>query len=513
MLGNWSLGDYFKNESIRWSFEFLTSKEGLGLDPKRLYITVFAGNESAPRDDESIALWQECFRGIGMEVHVDVPISEGGRIFTLADNWWGPAGKTGPCGPDTEIHYDTERGELTTANGFPDFESGRVVEIWNNVFMQYQLTANQVLEKLDQHVVDTGMGFERVAMLLQDTETVFDTDLFAGPMQVLADAVPEISLMSKRIVADHIRAAVMLIADGIVPGNKDRAYVLRRLIRRAVLHLGLLGPAANEVVAKLVASVVETYKEVFPVLVEVESVIRQTLGEEVVKFSRTIEQGKKRIEQLHSITGQDAFDLYQSFGFPLELTVEYAESRGLEVNREAFAQAFTEHQEKSRSASAGQFSSGLADHSEQTTKLHSATHLLHQALRNILGPEVQQRGSNITPERLRFDFSWGEKLTPEQLAAVELEVNAQIAANHPVTVAVQTPDEALQQGAIGLFGHRYGETVTVYTMGSYSKEICTGPHVANTGELGRFSIAREEAVSAGVRRIKAVLSERKNIHE
>ena len=506
MLGNWSLGDYWKNESIRWSWEFLINKEvGLGLDPKRLYITVFAGDKVAPQDSESIGIWKELFASVGIDAQVDKAIDQQGKIFTLTDNWWGPAGQTGPCGPDTEIHYDSGLGQLTLPDGMPDFESGRIVEIWNNVFMHYNKTAIGEYLPLEQSNVDTGMGLERVAMISQDVPSIFETDLFAPIVTVLHQVLPKSVKGDEiivRIVADHFRTAVMMITDGVLPSNKDRGYILRRLIRRATLHMAQEGTGWVETVVTAVADV---YKDQYPAVMQSKDQITQSITEEVAKFQRTLEKGKQEISKRQKLTGKDAFDLYQSYGFPLELTKEYAKTKGVEVDEAEFEAEFKKHQDLSRTASAGQFASGLADHSDQAVKYHTATHLLHQALRNILGPHVQQKGSNINPERLRFDFSHPVKMTPEQIAAVEMEVNSQITAGLPVSVQTMSPDEAKQEGAIGLFGHKYGDSVTVYSIGGYSKEICTGPHVTNTQEMGHFKIAKEEAVSAGVRRIKAVL--------
>ncbi len=515
MLGNWSLGDYFKKESINWSFHFLTSKDkGLGFEPDRLYITVFAGDTDAPQDKESIGIWKEVFKSVGIDAKVDQPIAEGGRIFTMpkASNWWGPAGQTGPCGPDTEIHYDIQNeAALTDGKGMPDFDSGRLVEIWNNVFMQYNKTADGTFHHLHQHAVDTGMGLERITMILQGVQTPFETDLFMPLIEVIRQHLPlrDHNPSSERIIADHIRAAVVLVSDGVLPSNKDRGYVLRRLIRRAVMHAA--SGAGTDWVHHAVQAVAGMYNEALPEIARLQTQIIQSLTEEVTKFQRTIDKGLVEIQKRQRLTGKEAFDLYQSYGFPLELTKEYAQSKGIVISEKEFEQEFKKHQDLSRTASAGQFSSGLADHSDATVRYHTATHLLHQALRNVLGPEVQQRGSNLTAERLRFDFSWPEKLTPDQIKAIETEVNAQIKAGLDITSKVTSPDTARAEGAIGLFGHKYGSSVSVYTIGRpdgtfYSKEICTGPHVANTKELGIFSIVKEEAVSAGVRRIKAVLS-------
>lgn len=511
MLGNWSLGDYFKKEAITWSWEFLISVEkGLGLDPKRIYVTVFAGDADALRDEESITIWQQMFASCGLAAAVDRPLSENGRIFTMPkeSNWWGPAGQTGPCGPDTEIYYDIGREELALLqpDGLPDFESGRLVEIWNDVFMQFNKRENGRFEALTQKNVDTGMGLERAAMISQEVETVFETDLFALIMQALVGVVPaEVKSDRKalRIIADHLRSATFLISDGVRPSNKDRGYVLRRLLRRAILHSQL---EQAEWVSEIVEAVAQTFASPYPELRAHATVITEVIKEEVVKFQRTLSRGKAEISKREHLTGKDAFDLYQSYGFPWELTKEYALSQGITLDEAEFTREFVRHKDLSRTASAGQFKSGLADHSSLTVRYHTATHLLHQALREVLGEQVQQRGSNITPERLRFDFSYPEKLTLEQIRKVEEKVNQKITANLPVTCENLPTEQALQSGAIGLFGHKYGESVTVYRVGDYSFEICAGPHVDNTGELGVFKIVKEEAVSAGVRRLKATLS-------
>lgn len=508
MLGNWSLGDYFKKEAITWSWQFITDKEkGLGLDPKRLYVTVFAGDLDAPRDEESIAIWQELLKAAGVSAEVDKPIAEGGRIFTMNkdSNWWGPAGQTGPCGPDTEMYYDIGDESLaqTEANGFPDFESGRLVEFWNDVFMQYRKTEHGTFEPLDQHNVDTGAGFDRLCAILQGVATPFETDLFQPIMDCLNGIIPaEADVAARRIVADHMRASVMLISDGVMPSNKDRGYVLRRLIRRALLHGGFTDTAW---VNNLVNTIAAIYGDAYPQLSLRAEEIAVVISEEAAKFQKSLEKGKKEIAKLDQLTAKAAFDLYQTYGFPWELTKEYAAAQGLTIEEADFEKEFDRHKNLSRTASAGQFASGLADHGEATVKFHTATHLLHQALRIVLGDGVEQRGSNITPERLRFDFSYPAKMTPEQIREVEELVNAQIKRGLPVSSATMSPEQAKAEGAIGLFGHKYGESVSVYTIGNFSKEICTGPHVKNTAELGRFLIAKEEAVSAGVRRIKAVL--------
>lgn len=507
MLGNWSLGDYFKKESIPWSWEFLTSTEGLALDPQRIYVSVFAGDENAPRDDESIALWQDLFQKAGISHKVNKPLREGGRIFALPaeNNWWGPAGQTGPCGPDSEIFYDLGEGSLELPDGMPDWESGRIVEIWNNVFLYFNKQEDGSYVVLDRKNVDTGMGLERMAAVMQQVDSVYKTDLFVPIIDSLTQATPLEQGKDDQylfILADHLKAAVMLIADGVFPSNKDRGYVLRRLIRRAVLHSQM---ETTEWIAQVVTSIAEIYKEAYPTVWDQKDDIASKIADEVAKFQRTIAKGKQEIAKREKLSGKDAFDLYQSYGFPLELTKEYAAMRGVTIDEAEFEREFKNHQDLSRTASAGQFASGLADHSEQVVRYHTATHLLHQALRDVLGDHVQQRGSNLTAERLRFDFAHPEKMTPEQIERVEGIVNEKIKAALPVSVETMTPEEAKAAGAIGLFGHKYGDSVTVYSIGDYSKEICTGPHVKNTQEMGTFKIAKEEAVSAGVRRIKATL--------
>ncbi|MCC2632045.1 MAG: alanyl-tRNA synthetase, partial [Patescibacteria group bacterium] len=383
-----------------------------------------------------------------------------------------------------------------------DFESGRLVEFWNNVFMQYHKDENGSFQKLSNNNVDTGAGFERVVMIVQGVSTVFDTDLFQPLIAELSDALGVTEDRPLKIMADHLRAAAMLIQDGVRPSNKDQGYILRRLLRRALLH-----SQSEEVqwIDGAVDVIVEGYVHAYPELEGQASEIKSVIREEAAKFQRTLAKGKKEIVKLDQLTAKAAFDLYQSYGFPFELSKEFAASQGIKIEDADFETEFEKHKNLSRTASAGQFSSGLADHSEMTVKYHTATHLLHQALRTVLGESVQQRGSNITPERLRFDFAHPEKLSPEEINQVENLVNEQIARSLPVSTETMSPDSAHAEGALGFFGHKYGDTVSVYTIGDFSKEICTGPHVGNTSELGHFKIAKEEAVSAGVRRVKAIL--------
>jgi alanyl-tRNA synthetase len=501
MLGNWSLGDYFKEEAIAWSYEFLTSKEeGLGLDPARLYVTVFAGDENAPRDEESVGIWQS----LGMPKD---------RIYYLGadDNWWSP-GANGPSGPDSEMFYDvTEEGlgDLTHDEFVQANDAQKVVEVWNDVFMEYEKSEGKVVGKLASKNVDTGAGLERLAMVMQNTNNVFATDLFAP----LMDAISTLSAVSderaRRIVADHIRTAVFMIADGVVPSNTDQGYVLRRLLRRAVRFADVLEIAPNHL-RELVRVVVSKYHDIYPNLTEKEAEIEQEIAAEEEKFRYTLKRGGEKFNEIEGdISGKDAFDLYQSYGFPIELTEELAKEQGKEVDVAGFEAEMKEHQTKSRSGSEQRFKGGLADASEMSVKYHTATHLLLAALRQVLGDHVEQKGSNITPERMRLDFPHPEKLTDEQKQAIEDLVNEKIAADLPVTHTDMPITEARQSGAMGVFGDRYADVVTVYTIGNpehpFSKEICGGPHVEHTSVLGHFRITKEESVSAGVRRIKAIL--------
>jgi len=501
MLGNWSLGDYFKKEAIEWSFEFLTSKKWLGLDKERMSVSCFAGDKDSPKDEESAKVWKSL--GIPKE-----------RIFFFgkADNWWGPAGKTGPCGPDTEMFYDT--GKKKCGKGCkPGCYCGKYFEIWNDVFMQYNKTASGKFEKLKQQNVDTGMGVERTTAMLQGKATVYETELFKPVMDKVKELSKDFNEKSARIVADHLRAVCFVLAEGkgIVPSNVEQGYVLRRLVRRAVRHgrlLGIQGSFTKEIAKK----VVEIYGQEWPELVKNSGMIFKELEAEEEKFGKVLGQGVKMFEKIFrkqgKISGKDAFLLYQSFGFPLEMTAEIATEKGLKVDKKAFEKEFENHQELSRKATAGKFKSGLADHSEIALRMHTATHLLHAALRKVLGEHVQQKGSNITPERLRFDFSHPEKVTKEQLAEVEKLVNKAIEKGIEVHKDEMTLDEARKKGALAFFDAKYApEQVSVYTIGEVSKEVCAGPHVKNTKEIGCFRVKKEESISAGVRRIKAVLEQ------
>ena len=511
MLGNWSLGDYFKKEAITWSFEFLTDEKWLGIPKEKLFFTVFAGDEDAPRDTEAYELW----RSVGVEED---------HIFFLdkKHNWWGPAGVTGPCGPDTEMFYDSGKPKCCPECN-PSCSCGKYLEIWNNVFMQYNKTAEGKYEPLVQCNVDTGMGLERTVGVLQGVKSVYEIDSFAPIIKRIGELcgkdyynTDEESVRGFRILADHIRTATFMIGDerGILPSNVDQGYILRRLIRRAIrwaMRIGVPDGSLSQVASVVIDTFCGFYRE----LDAKRSFILEQISLEEERFQRTIRQGIREFDKLMRkfdyvdcekiIDGKSAFRLYDTFGFPIEFTVEMAAERGIPVDVEGFHKAFEAHQKKSQEGAEGRFKGGLADNSEKTTRLHTATHLLQAALRKVLGDEVAQKGSNITVERLRFDFSFPRKLTPEELKQVEDLVNEYIRADYEITCEEMTVDEARAQGAIGLFGDRYGERVKVYTMGTASKEICGGPHANRTGELVHFTIKKEEASSAGVRRIKAVI--------
>ncbi len=565
MLGNWSLGDYFKQQMIPWSWEFLTSPEYLGLPKERLAFSVFAGDDDCPRDEESAQLWRDC--GVADD-----------HIFFLPkeNNWWGPAGITGPCGPDTEMFIITDK-EPCGPDCSPACSCGRYLEIWNDVFMQYNKKADGTFEPLAQRNVDTGMGLERTICVLNGKKSVYETDLFAGILEKISElsgktyGADDETTKAFRIIADHMRTATFIMGDdrGVSPSNVDQGYVLRRLIRRAVRYgmgIGMSDGFTGEV-AKVI---IEQYKDVYPELSRNAHFVLEQLSLEESRFAKTLRQGEKEFDKLYHnvcqtretleailaaenkaalareyaqtkklrpspdmlpiieaakaddeaalteavkqrlstlsvMDGRSAFKLYDTYGFPIEMTIELATEKGMTVDQNDFAERFKQHQATSHAGAEQRFKGGLADHSEQTARLHTATHLMHTALRKVLGPEVAQKGSNITAERLRFDFSFGRKMTQEELDEVERLVNEAIQSNTPVVCEEMTVAEAKAQGAIGLFESKYGEKVKVYTMGEYSKEICGGPHASNTGELVSFKIKKEESSSAGVRRIKAVI--------
>ena len=506
MLGNWSLGDYFKESAIPWSYEFLTGKDYLDIPVSELAVTVFAGDDDAPRDETSAKLWEEC--GIPKE-----------KIFYLPkkNNWW-IAGTTGPCGPDTEMFID--RGFAPCHDGCdPSCDCGKYLEIWNNVFMEFFKDENGHYSKLKQKNVDTGMGLERVLCISNGYETVYETDPFTGAKAKIEELTgkkygesPEIT-KAFRIILDHVRTATFLIGDqkGIVPSNVDQGYVLRRLIRRAVRFGRTLGLPEGSL-AKIAATYVEKYKNAYEEIKQNEQKIYDELNKEEEKFSRTLSDGLREFNKVVShlqgnlFPGKTAFRLYDTFGFPLEITEELAKEQGFTVDKEGYKEAEKVHIEKSKIGSDQKFKGGLAEQNETTARLHTATHLLNAALKSVLGDDgINQRGSNITVERLRFDFNFPRKLTAEELKGVEDRVNEAIAADVPVTLEEMTVEEAKNQGAVGIFTSKYGDKVKVYTMGKYSKEICGGPHAKTTGELHHFKIMKEEASSAGVRRIKAIL--------
>ena len=565
MLGNWSLGDYFKEEMIPWSWEFLTSPEYLGLPKDRLAFTVFAGDEDCPRDMTSWNLWRSC----GVEED---------HLFFLPkeNNWWGPAGMTGPCGSDTEMFIITDRPPCGPECS-PACSCGRYLEIWNDVFMEYNKTAEGKYEPLAKKNVDTGMGLERTVCVLNGKKSVYEIDAFAGILARIAElsgktyGADEETTRAFRIIADHMRTSTFILGDdrGVSPSNTDQGYILRRLIRRAVrygMQLGM-GEGFTVEIAKVI---IDQYQDVYPELQRNAEFVLEQLKLEEGRFARTLKQGEKEFEKIYgnvcqtrellnsilaaedktalaaelartkklrptpemmpvieaaqagdaakleeaiqarlaslgTLDGRSAFKLYDTYGFPIEMTKELAAEKGLTIDEADFAERFKKHQELSHQGADQKFKGGLADHSEQTARLHTATHLLHAALRKVLGDEVAQKGSNITAERLRFDFSFGRKMTPEELQEVERLVNEAIAAKAPVICEEMTVPEAKAKGAIGLFESKYGERVRTYKMGDFSFEICGGPHAENTGDLGSFKIQKEESSSAGVRRIKATI--------
>ena len=565
MLGNWSLGDYFKKEMIPWSWEFLTSEEYLGLPKDRLAFTVFEGDADCPRDEESYNLWRSC--GVKEE-----------NLFFLPkeNNWWGPAGITGPCGSDTEMFIITDK-EPCGPNCSPACSCGRYLEIWNDVFMQYNKNAEGKYEPLAKKNVDTGMGLERTVCVLNGKKSVYEIDAFAGILNRIAELsgkvyeAEESTTRAFRIIADHMRTATFILGDdrGVSPSNTDQGYILRRLIRRAVRYGMQLGMPEGFTV-EIAKVIIGQYKDVYPELERNAAFVLEQLQLEEGRFARTLKQGEKefekvynnvcqtratlesilsaehpvtlakemaeskklrpspdmmpiieaakaedamaleaavkaRMESLGTLDGRSAFKLYDTYGFPIEMTKELAAEKGLTVDEADFAERFKKHQELSHQGADQKFKGGLADHSEQTARLHTATHLLHAALRKVLGDEVAQKGSNITAERLRFDFSFGRKMTPEEIQEVERLVNVAIDAKAPVVCEEMTVPEAKAKGAIGLFESKYGERVRTYKMGEFSFEICGGPHAENTGDLGSFKIQKEESSSAGVRRIKATI--------
>lgn len=532
MLGNWSLGDYFKAEQLPFIFDFLVKE--VGLDPTRLYVTVFSGDEAnnIPRDDESVAIWKQLFANVGIEAK-DVELvteergsalgMQNGRIFyyNAKKNWWSRAGVPEnmpvgePGGPDSEIFYEfthIEHNPKFGANCHPNCDCGRFMEIGNSVFMQYKKT-DTGFERLAQQNVDFGGGLERIVAASLNSADVFKIDVLAALINKIEsesglnyDSATSDMQYSCRVIADHMRAATFLMADGAMPSNKEQGYVVRRLLRRAVRYMDKVGMKAGSLHG-LVAVVVDKYAEQYPILSRNVVEITNGVAEEEAKFRATLDRGLKEFEKVAQkpiISGSEAFVLFATFGFPYEMTAELAAERGLTVDKVAFDKEFEAHQEASRAGITHKFHGGLADNSWETTQGHTATHLLQATLRQVLGEHVFQKGSNITAERLRFDFSHTDKLTPEQIAEVENRMSAAIAADYPISWQEMTFDEAQKLGALGLFEDRYGEKVKVYSMGDYSHEVCGGPHVNHTNEVQAFKIVKEEAVSRGVRRIKAL---------
>jgi alanyl-tRNA synthetase len=500
MLGNWSLGSYFKEDAIKWSFEFLTSKEeGLGLDPARLYVTVFEGDENAPEDTEAQEIWKKQ----GIPAH---------RIYKLGadDNWWSP-GDNGPSGPCTEMFYDMTGGTLGDLSHEEFLDAVKredAIEIWNDVFMEYEKKEGKVIGKLKQHNVDTGAGLERLTAVMQGKKTAYETDIFEGVMSIIKESSPGYTEKFGRIVADHLRTAAMLIADGVLPANKNQGYVLRRLIRRAIFKMHVM-ESHTVLSINVLKYFIDRYCSLYP---EIKTVDVQTIFKaEEEKFLNTIQQGKKEFEK-----GIDPFLLATTYGFPIELTLELAQEKGISIDMDDFRQKMSEHQKLSQTSSAGMFKGGLANHNEQTVRLHTAHHLLLAALQTVLGESVHQRGSNITEERLRIDFSFERKMTDEEKKQVEELVNQKISEGLNVVRKEMKRDDAMALGAEMEFGAKYPEMVSVYFIGednpstssgrAFSAEFCGGPHVANTKELGHFTLQKEEAVSQGVRRIKGVLN-------
>lgn len=506
MLGRWSLGDYFKEYAISCSYDFLLNR--LEFDKDKFAVTVFNGDEDCPRDDESAEFWKK------MGVPED-------RIFFLPkeNNWWGPAGVTGPCGPDTEMFIDTGKPKCSDGCS-PACDCGKYVEIGNDVFMQYFKNADGTFSPLKQKNVDEGMGLERMLCILNGYKSVYETDLFKPAIALIENLSghkydeSETVTKAMRIIADHIRTSTFLIGDvkGIVPSNVDQGYILRRLIRRAV-RFGRIIDLPERSLSKIAEQYISQYQDVYQYLLTNKDRIVSELDKEEIRFSNTLQQGLKEFEKVithiptKTISGKTAFRLYDTFGFPIEMTEELAHENGFEVDVQGYEDAFKEHQKKSQAGAEQKFHGGLADNSEETAKLHTATHLLHSALMKVLGGEARQRGSNITAERLRFDFGFDRAMTTDEIKAVEDLVNEQIKKNIPVVCEEMTVDEAKAQGAIGIFDNKYGEKVKVYTIGDFSKEICGGPHANNTGDLKSFKITKEQSSSAGVRRIKAVIGQ------
>ena len=504
MLGNWSLGDYWKKEAITWSYEFLTSKKWLGIDPKKLSVTVFAGDDDAERDEESAAVWKSM--GIPNE-----------RIYYLpkTDNWWGPAGMTGPCGPCTEMFIEVDEISKCGPECKPGCHCGHYVEVWNDVFMQYNKVEDGTYRLLDRRNVDTGMGIERTVAMLEGVPTVYDTEAFVPLIRRIKelskrDTFSDTDSVLIRVVADHVKSAVMIMADDrhIAPSNVEQGYIVRRLLRKAI-HIADRLEIAPGFMNELAEIVIRMFEKIYDEVVRNRQFIMENLTGEEAKFRRTLGKALRKFDRMFAengkVTGSDAFLLFTSFGLPLEMTKELAEERGSVIDMNEFRRQFEEHRETSRTATEGKFKGGLADHSDEITRLHTATHLLQAALRRVLGESVQQNGSNITQERLRFDFTFQRKMTTEEIEQVENMVNDVIAKGVAMEHTFMPYDDAIKQGALAFFKENYGEVVSVYTVPGFSMELCGGPHVENTGVLGKFRITKQERIGAGILRVKAVL--------
>jgi alanyl-tRNA synthetase len=504
MLGNWSLGDYWKKEAITWSFEFLTSSKWLGFNPEKLSVTVFEGDEDAPIDTEAIELWKS----------VGIPDE---RIYPLPkeDNWWGPPGVVGPCGPCTEMFIEVDEIPKCSPECRPGCHCGHFVEVWNDVFMEYNRKEDGSYELLKQKNIDTGMGVERTAAMLQGVSNVFDIEEFVPLINRIKDLagkdeLTEEELQSARVIADHVKAAVMIMADDakIGPSNVEHGYIVRRLLRKAIMSADKMG-IGKGFLQPLAEITIDMYKDVYEEVTRNREFIMQNLEAEDTKFRNTLKKALRKFNRMlnenGTITGEDAFLLFTSFGLPLEMTRELAEENGIKIDMEEFKKQFEHHREVSRTATEGKFKGGLADHSEAITMMHTATHLLQAALRKVLGDEVKQMGSNITQERLRFDFSFSRKLTAEEVEKVETLVNEVIKKNLKVEQSFMPFDEAMSKGALAFFKETYADEVSVYSVGDFSMELCGGPHVERTGILGELKIAKQKKIGAGVMRIRAVI--------
>jgi alanyl-tRNA synthetase len=504
MLGNWSLNDYWKEEAITWSYEFLTSKKWLGFDPEKLSVTVFAGDDDAPKDDEAADVWKA----------VGIPEN---RVYYLPkeDNWWGPPGKVGPCGPCTEMFIEVDEIPKCGPDCKPGCHCGHFVEVWNDVFMEYNLKEDGSYEILQQRNIDTGMGVERTAAMLQGVPSVYDTEVFIPLLNKIKELsgkeeMSEEEGQSAKIIADHVKSAVMIMADDaqIAPSNVEHGYIVRRLLRKAILGADKLG-IGKGFMTVLADITIDMYKDIYDEVERNRDFIHKNLDGEEAKFRKTLRKALGKFDRIldenGTITGKDAFLLFTSFGLPLEMTRDLAEEKGIEIDIDEFRKEFEHHREISRTATEGKFKGGLADHSEEITVLHTATHLLQAALRKVLGDSVRQSGSNITRERLRFDFTFDRKLSPDEVKRVEDLVNEVIEQDLEVEHTFMPYDDAISNGAIAVFKDTYGDEVSVYKVGEFSMELCGGPHVESTGALGRFRIAKQEKIGAGLIRIRGVL--------